>query len=249
MPLVAENGFLPDLDAIPEDAAERAKMMWLNYPNNPTGAVADLDFFNRVIAFARRHELLVAHDTPYIDVCYGGYIAPSILQVPGAEEWAVEFVSASKAYNMAGWRLGSAVGNPEVLDYIERYKSQKDTAHFEPVLHAGIQALTGDQGWIKERNRIYEKRIETIMAGLSAMGLDPVRPKAALYTWTRLPDGMDDVEFAGRLLNEAGVSVTPGSVFGERGRGYFRMSICISNERIVEAMDRMVAWMRTSMNE
>jgi LL-diaminopimelate aminotransferase len=249
MPLVAENGFLPDLDAIPEDAAERAKMMWLNYPNNPTGAVADLDFFNRVIAFARRHELLVAHDTPYIDVCYGGYIAPSILQVPGAEEWAVEFVSASKAYNMAGWRLGSAVGNQEVLDYIERYKSQKDTAHFEPVLHAGIQALTGDQGWIKERNRIYEKRIETIMAGLSAMGLDPVRPKAALYTWTRLPDGMDDVEFAGRLLNEAGVSVTPGSVFGERGRGYFRMSICISNERIVEAMDRMVAWMRTSMNE
>ena len=248
MPLVAENGFLPDLDAIPEDIAGRAKMMWLNYPNNPTGAVADLDFFNRVIAFARRHDLLIAHDTPYVDVCFGDYIAPSILQVPGAEEWAVEFVSASKAYNMAGWRLGSAVGNPEVLDYIERYKSQKDTAHFEPVLQAGIQALTGDQGWVKDRNKIYEKRIETIMAGLSAMGLDPIRPKAALYTWTRLPDGMDDLEFSTRLLDEAGVSVTPGSVFGECGRGYFRMSICISNERIVEAMDRMVSWMEKTKN-
>jgi LL-diaminopimelate aminotransferase len=144
---------------------------------------------------------------------------------------------------MAGWRLGAAVGNPEVLDYIERYKSQKDTAHFEPVLFAGIRALSGDQSWIAARNQVYAERIETIMTGLKAMGLDPVRPKAALYTWTHLPDGMDDVEVADRLLNEAGVSVTPGSVFGECGRGYFRMSICISNERIVQAMDRMIAWM------
>ena len=248
MPLVAENGFLPDLDAIPVDVAERAKLMWLNYPNNPTGAVADLDFFVRVIDFARNHKLLIAHDTPYVDVCYGDYIAPSILQVPGAEDWAVEFTSASKVYNMAGWRLGSAVGNPQVLEYMERYKSQKDTAHFEPVLYAGIKALTGDQSWVKERNLVYQERIETIMTGLTAMGLEPVRPKAALYTWTRLPDGLDDVDFAARLLAEAGVSVTPGSVFGDGGRGYFRMSICISNERILQAMDRMIVWMGKSAN-
>jgi LL-diaminopimelate aminotransferase len=243
MPLLAENGFLPDLDDIPRHVAGRAKLMWLNYPNNPTGAVADLDFFARAIDFARKYDLLIAHDTPYVDVCYGDYIAPSLLQIPGAEDWAVEFNSASKAYNMAGWRLGTAVGNAQVLDYIERYKSQKDTAHFEPVLYAGIKALTGDQSWVKERNLVYEERVETIMAGLAEMGLEPVRPKAALYTWTRLPGGLDDVDFANKLLAEAGVSVTPGSVFGASGTGYFRMSICIPNERIVQAMDRMVKWM------
>lgn len=244
MPLLEENDFLPDLDAIPPDIARRAKMMWLNYPNNPTGAVADLEFFERVVAFAHTYEILVAHDTPYVDVCFGDYVAPSILQVPGAMEVAVEFTSASKAYNMAGWRLGAAVGHPEVLSYIRKYKSQKDTAHFEPVLYAGIQALTGDQEWVSERNEIYYERIQTIMDGVRAMGLEPNTPKAALYTWTRLPPGVDDLDFCVRLLEEAGVSVTPGSVFGPTGAGYIRMSICIGNDRIREAMARMVIWMQ-----
>ncbi len=144
---------------------------------------------------------------------------------------------------MAGWRLGAAVGNPEILRYVRKYKSQKDTAHFEPVLHAGIRALTGDQEWVSERNQVYSDRIHTIMEGVRKMGLVPSTPKAALYTWTRLPQGVDDGSFCSRLLKETGVSVTPGSVFGPSGAGYIRMSICINKERIREAMDRMVVWM------
>jgi LL-diaminopimelate aminotransferase len=245
MPLLAENHFLPDLAAIPADIARRAKVLWLNYPNNPTGAVASREFFAEVIEFARTYDLLVAHDTPYVDVCYGGYRAPSILEIPGALDWAVEFNSLSKAYNMAGWRLGMAVGNPDVVGYIERYKSQKDTAHFEPALYAGIRALTGDQGWLEARNRTYERRLLVIRDALEEMGLDPNIPRAALYTWTPVPAGMDDVTFCERLLNEAGVSTTPGSVFGPAGRGYFRMSICTPEDRTRLAMQRMVAWMKT----
>lgn len=243
MPVLAENDFLPDLDAIPEDIANRAKMMWLNYPNNPTGAVADLEFFGKAVAFARRHNILIAHDTPYVDVCYGGYVAPSLLQVPGALDCTIEFNSASKAYNMAGWRLGSAVGNERALHFLSLYKNQKDTAHFEPVLYAGIQALTGDQAWIEERNRIYESRMAILMDGLRAMGLEANPPKAALYAWSRVPGGMDEVEFCARVLNETGVSTTPGTVFGKYGAGYFRMSVCIPEDRIRAAMSRMVDWM------
>lgn len=243
MPILAENGFLPDVEAIPDDVARRARILWLNYPNNPTGAVAPLEFFAAVVEFARTFNILIAHDAPYADICFGDYVAPSLMQVPGAFEVAVEFNSLSKAYNMAGWRLGSAVGNPQVLRYIETYKDQKDTAHFEPVLYAGIQALTGDQTWIKARNAVYEKRMSVIMKGLTEMGLSPAPPRATLYAWTRTPGGMDDVEFCDRLLAEAGVSTTPGSVFGRSGAGYFRMTVCIGEDRIAVAMQRMKDWM------
>ena len=159
---------------IPEEAARRAKIMWLNYPNNPTGAIAPLSFFEEVVEFARKYEILIAHDTPYCDVCFEGYRAPSILEVPGAIDYAVELNSLSKVYNMAGWRLGMAVGNPSVLRLIERYKSQKDTAHFEPVLYAGIQAMTGDQEWIFARNEIYEQRLAAIVPAYMAARKQPV---------------------------------------------------------------------------
>ncbi len=245
MPLLAENGFLVDFSAIPEEVARRAKLLWLNYPNNPTGAVAPLDFFVEAVGFARKYDLLLAHDTPYIDICYNGYRAPSLLQVPGALDYTVEFNSLSKAYNMAGWRLGMAVGNPDVIGYIETYKSQKDTAHFEPILYAGIHALTGDQAWTQERNAVYERRLLIIRDALEAMGLNPNIPQAALYTWTPVPDGMDDVTFCDWMLKEIGVSTTPGSVFGPTGRNYFRMSICTPEDRTREAMARMVGWVKS----
>ncbi len=244
MPLLEENGFLPDLDKIPADVAARAKVMWLNYPNNPTGAVAPLAFFQQAVDFALRYGILIAHDTPYSDVCFGGYRAPSILEVPEAMDCAVEMNSLSKVYNMAGWRLGMAVGNPEVLEYIERYKSQKDTVHFEPVLYAGIRAMLGDQDWALQRNKIYERRLAVILDGLREMGFEPIEPQAAMYTWTRTLPGMDDREFCERLLNEAGVSITPGSVFGQYGKNYFRMSICTPEDRTRQAMARMAEWVR-----
>ena len=247
LPLREENGFLPDLDAIPEAILGRAKILWLNYPNNPTGAIAPLEFFVKVVAFAKQHDLIIAHDAPYVDICYDGYDAPSILQVPGAFDVAVEFNSLSKAYNMAGWRLGMAVGNPEVIGYIESYKSQVDTSHFEPVLAGGIVALTGDQTWVQARNRIYQERRDAVVAGLRAMGLRLLVPQAALYAWARIPEGVDEFDFCARLLTDTGVSVTPGAVFGQYGQGFLRISFCTPQERLEEGMARMVNWMKGNL--
>ncbi len=247
LPLLAENGFLPDLDAIPADILSRAKILWLNYPNNPTGAIAPIEFFVKAVAFAKRHDFVIAHDAPYVDICYDGYDAPSILQVPGAMDVAVEFNSLSKTYNMAGWRLGMAVGNPEVVGYVESYKSQVDTSHFEPALAGGIAALTGEQAWVQDRNRIYQKRRDVVVAGLRAMGLQLHVPQAALYAWARIPDRIDGFDFCARLLEDTGVSVTPGAVFGQFGKGYLRISICIPQQRLEEGMARMVNWMQGNL--
>ena len=246
LPLLEENGFLPDLDSIPADILARAKILWLNYPNNPTGAIAPLEFFVHAVAFAREHDFMIAHDAPYVDICYNGYHAPSILQVPGAFDVAVEFNSLSKAYNMAGWRVGMAVGNPEVVGYIEAYKSQVDTSHFEPILAGGIAALTGDQTWIQDRNQIYQNRRDVVVAGLRAMGLKLLVPQAALYAWARVPEGVEEMDFCARLLEKTGVSVTPGPVFGNYGKGFLRISFCIPQARLEEGMARMVNWMNGS---
>ena len=243
MPLLAENGFLPDLNTISEDILRRAKILWLNYPNNPTGAVATLEFFQKAVSFARTYNLLIAHDAPYMDVCFDDYQAQSILQVPGAFEVAIEFNSLSKSYNMAGWRLGMMCGNPDVVQYVRTYKSQVDTSHFEPVLAAGIAALTEDQSWLNDRNAIYQERRDVIIDGLEKIGIQAHTPKAALYVWARVPEGGDDYEFCDRMLHEIGVSTTPGSVYGMNGKGYFRMSICTHVERLEEGIQRMMDWM------
>ena len=244
MPLLAENDFLVDLDAIPRDLANRAKLMWLNYPNNPTGAVAPYSFFEKVIDFAKAHQIIVAHDAPYIDLCFDNYTAPSILQVPGAMEIAVEFNSLSKAYNMAGWRVGMAAGKPEIIRLLKVYKSQVDTSLFKPIMAAAETALLGDQSWIEDRNKIYQRRRDITIETLKEIGFSVDAPKAAFYVWARIPDQFDDcVAFCDQLLNETGVSMTPGVVYGESGDGYIRISLVLPENRLIEAMARLRNWM------
>ncbi len=245
MPLLAENDFLPDLEAIPEAVAGRAKLMWLNYPNNPTGAIAPFAFFEQVIAFARKYKIVVAHDAPYVDVCFDHYRAPSILQVPGAKEVAIEFNSLSKTYNMAGWRVGMAVGNPELIRLLSIYKSQLDSSMFKPIMNAAEAALLGDQDWIVSRNQVYQQRRDVIVSTLLELGFKLQVPKASLYVWAQLPEGWEDsIAFCDRMLRETGVSITPGVVYGPSGAGYVRISLVTPVECLTEAMDRMSAWMK-----
>ncbi|MDZ4159421.1 MAG: aminotransferase class I/II-fold pyridoxal phosphate-dependent enzyme [Anaerolineaceae bacterium] len=244
-PLLRENHFLPDLDAIPQEIARKAKILWLNYPNNPTGAVAGLDFFEKAVEFAERYQILIAHDAPYTDVCFDGYRAPSILQVNGAKEVAVEFNSLSETYNMAGWRLGMVVGNPKVINLLNIYKSQVDSSHFKPVFDGGITALTGDQTWLEERNLVYQHRRDIIVSTLRSLGFTLDTPQAAIYVWAKLPpEAGDCVDFCDRLLRQTGVSTTPGVVYGAYGEGFLRISLGTPTPRIEEAMSRMCEWMK-----
>lgn len=243
MPLLQENGFLPDLNSIPQEIADRAKILWINYPNNPTGAVASLEFLSQAVDFGRKHQIVIAHDAPYTDVCFDGYIAPSILQVPGAKDVAIEFNSLSKTYNMAGWRLGMAVGNSQVISYLNTYKSQMDSSHFLPVLEAGVAALNGDQTWLVERNLIYKQRRDIVVQALKSAGFVVEPPPAAIYVWAGLPAGISDsIKFCDQLLEDTGVSMTPGIVYGEHGEGFIRISLGTATHRIQEAMDRLVHW-------
>ncbi len=243
MPLLKENNFLPDFDAIPEEVASEAKIMWLNYPNNPTGAVAGLDFFKKAVAFAKKYDILIAHDAPYCDLCFDGYEAPSILEVEGAKDVAVEFNSLSKTYNMAGWRIGMAVGNKEAIRLLANYKSQIDSSIFMPIMDAGQAALTSDQAWLEGRNKIYEERRNVVYQGLKEAGFEVDLPKAALYVWAKLPPKFDDpVKFCADLLIDTGVSMTPGVVYGPSGKDYIRISIVIPTDRITEAIDRLKDW-------
>jgi LL-diaminopimelate aminotransferase len=246
LPLTAENEFFPDLKDLPSEITRRAKIIWLNYPNNPTGAVADLAFFEKVVGFAHRHQLIVIHDAPYVEIGYDGYQAPSVLQVSGAREVAVELNSLSKSYNMAGWRLGMAVGNAAVIQYLHALKVKIDSFHFGPIQTAGAAALTGDQDWLDARNAIYQARRDAVVAGVNAVGLRANVPKSALYVWAELPAGTDDVQFCEQLVESTGVSLTPGSVFGESGGGYVRISLCTPVPKIDEAMARLAQWVKDS---
>lgn len=240
MPLYAERGFRPDLTGIPADVLDRAKMIWLNYPNNPTGAVVDLAFLREVVDFARRYDLLLCYDAPYTDVTYGDYTAPSVLQVEGAMEVAVEFNSLSKTFNMAGWRLGMAVGQPEALVALAQVKSNVDSGMFHPLQEAAVAALSIAPQWIAERNCLYETRLELIVKGLRDAGLDAAMPDAALYVWAGVPPELGAAEaFARTLLTETGVAVAPGSFFGAMGDEYIRVSATAPTDRIRQAMQRL----------
>ena len=245
MPLLPENDFLPDLDAIPVEIANKAKLMWLNYPNNPTGAIAPYSFLEEVVAFAKTHEILIAHDAPYLDICFDNFQALSILQVPGGKEVAVEFNSLSKLYNMAGWRVGMAMGNPDVIKLLCTYKSQLDSSHFKPVMKAAEAALLGDQDWIQDRNLVYQERRDIIVETLRELGFDLEVPKASIYVWAKLPKSWtDSTAFCDALLHETGVSVTPGNVYGKSGAGFIRISLVTPIERLTQAMERMKAWIK-----
>lgn len=239
LPLVGERDFLPDLYTIPADVADRAALMWLNYPNNPTGATADLPFLAGAVDFARRHSILLCHDAPYCDVTYDGYVAPSLLQVPGASEVAVEFNSLSKTFNMAGWRVGMAVGNAEALASLAQVKSNVDSGLFRPLQEAAVQALSAEPGWMQARNAVYRERLEMAVKGLTAAGLEASLPRAALYVWAQIPPGTDSETFALTLLEQTGVSLAPGSFFGPAGEGYVRLSVTAPTPRVREAMDRL----------
>jgi LL-diaminopimelate aminotransferase len=241
LPLTEENDFLPDLDSVPEDVARRAKVLWLNYPNNPTGAVADLDFFDRAVAFARRHDIAILHDGPYSEVAFDGYRPASFLEAKGAKEVGIEFHSLSKSYNMTGWRIGMAAGNPEIIDALMRVKSNLDSGIPQAIQRMAITALEGPQGCIAEHNAIYERRRDRLVAALSKLGLRLRPPKASLYLWARVPEGTTSVQFATRLLDEAGVVVTPGIGYGPTGEGYVRLSLTIPDDRLEEGVRRMEA--------
>jgi len=239
VPLPAENGFLPDLAAIPEDVVRAAKILWLNYPNNPTGATATLDFFEGVVAWARRHDVLVCHDNPYCDVTFEGYVAPSLLQVPGAMDCVLEFNSLSKTYNMAGWRVGMAVGNRQAVGALARTKTNIDSGIFRAIQDAAIVALDGDQTWLEGRNEIYRQRRDLILAALPELGMTANKTQASLYVWATIPEGYTSESFTTRLLEDVGVSIAPGTAFGSLGEGYVRISLGMSTERVREAMERL----------
>jgi LL-diaminopimelate aminotransferase len=240
LPLDAERAFRPDLTGIPAGVLDRAKVMWLNYPNNPTGAVADLAFLTEVVDFVRRHDLLLCYDAPYTDVTYGDYTAPSVLQVEGAMEVAVEFNSLSKTFNMAGWRLGMAVGQEKALGALAQVKSNVDSGMFHPLQEAAVAALSVEPSWIAERNRLYQTRLDLIVRGLRDAGIDAEMPDAALYVWAAVPAERGAAEtFARALLTETGVAVAPGPFFGASGEGYIRVSATAPTDRVREAMQRL----------
>jgi len=244
VPLQAEIGWLPDLASIPSEVAERAVLFWVNYPHNPTGAIAPLDFFKELVAFAREYDILLCHDAPYCDVTFDGYVAPSLLQVKGAKEVAVEFNSLSKTYNMAGWRVGMAVGNAQAIEALALVKSNVDSGVFRPIQEAAAVALTGDQSWIVERNQVYRQRRDLVLEALQEVGMEAETPMAGLYIWAKVPEGTTSEEFCTALLEEQGVSLGPGSFWGRQGEGYVRISIVQPAERIEEAMGRLRRFMR-----
>lgn len=239
VPLLEKNDYLPDLESIPAGVLSKARLLWLNYPNNPTGASTELDFFQRAVEFARKHDLVIIHDTAYAEVYFDEFRPPSILQVPGAKEVAVELHSMSKTYNMAGFRVGMLAGNAELVDAVGRLKSNIDSGMFRPIQYAAIAALELPESWILERNAVYRRRRDVLVDGCIALGMRTQRTRAGLYVWAAVPDGFSSRGFTDWLFEQTGVFITPGSNFGQAGEGYVRISITETEERLRMAIERM----------
>jgi len=245
MPLKEERDFLPDLDRIPAYILKGARLLWINYPNNPTSAVADLDFFNKVVKFARQHDLVVCHDGPYSEVAFDGYQPVSFMQAEGAREVGVEFHSLSKTYNMTGWRIGMVVGNTAMVDALKRLKSNLDSGIPQAIQYAAIEALTASQDCIQEHNAIYQRRRDLVIEMLTNIGLEARVPKASLYVWAKVPEGYTSMDFAADLLEKVGVAVTPGVGYGKNGEGYVRLSLTIPDVTLVKGLSRLAGWRNT----
>ncbi len=241
LPLSEKNGFLPDFEAVPGEIAGRSKLMFLNYPNNPTAACADASFFKQAVDFAGENDLLISHDNPYSELAYDGYRAPSILEVPGAKDHCIEFHSLSKTFNMTGWRIGFAVGNRDAVAALVKVKTNIDSGAFEAVQLAAITALRSDMSSVREACRIYEKRRDLLLKGLRSLGLDAQKPKATFYIWAGLPEGESSLEYSTRLLEETGIMAAPGIRFGDAGEGYVRFAFTRGDDVIAEAVKRMEA--------
>jgi LL-diaminopimelate aminotransferase len=242
LPLLKQNNYLPDLESIPQDVLAKSRLLWLNYPNNPTTACADRDFFERVVGFAHRYHLVIVHDMAYAEVFFDDFRPMSILQIPGANEVAVELHSLSKTYNMAGFRIGMLVGNAELINGVGRLKSNIDSGIFRPIQYAAIEALHLPGAWIQQRNAIYRRRRDLLADGCNAIGMQASTSKAGLYIWASIPKSFlytSSRDFTSWLFDKTGVLITPGTNFGDRGEGYVRISITAPEERIKTALERM----------
>ncbi len=241
LPLIRENDYLPQFEQIPPDVAAAAKLMFLNYPNNPTGAVADLKFFEQAVEFARRHNILVCHDAAYSELVYDGLRPLSFLEAAGAKQVAIEFNSLSKTFNMTGWRIGYAVGSAEALEVLGRFKTNIDSGLFKAIQNCGIEALTNPSrdGFINALRELYRQRREIVISALKRLGWPEPASRGAFYIWAPVPKGFSSEEFVTGLLDETGVVVTPGRGFGEHGEGYFRIALTVEAGRLQEAMERI----------
>ena len=239
MPLTEENRYLPRFDFIPEEVLRKAKLMFINYPNNPTGAHADDETYTRALDIAAKYDILVCHDAAYSEIAYDGYNPRSILEFDKDKKYSVEFHSLSKTYCMTGWRIGFAVGNTDAIYNLGKLKTNIDSGVFQAIQYAGIEALTGNQDSVAEMKRTFQKRRDLVVDGLQSVGVTVERPRATFYIWAKVPKGYNSADFCEKMIEEAGIVVTPGSGFGEEGEGYFRISITINEERIREAIKRL----------
>jgi LL-diaminopimelate aminotransferase len=239
VPLREEDGFLPRFDRISSDAARRSKVLWLNFPGNPTAAVCELSLFEDAVAFAVEHDVLLAHDAAYSEITYDGYLAPSVLQAPGARDIAIEFGSLSKTFNMTGWRIGWAVGSPQAVEALGRVKTNIDSGIFNALQRAGIAALEGPQECVAEMVATYQRRRDVLVDALRGAGWPVPTPRGSIYIWARVPEGHDSVGFSELLLERAGVFVTPGSGYGPSGEGYVRLSLTVPDDRLEEGAIRI----------
>lgn len=237
------ESFLPCLDDVPSDILQSSRILWVNYPNNPTGAVADLAFYQKAVDFCIEHDILLASDNPYVDVTYDNYVAPSVMQATGAQHYAVEFFSFSKSYNMAGWRLGAVVGSSDAISNLLKIKSNIDSGHFIAIYQAGITALKADlDEWMAHRNAIYQRRRDKIIAALDDIGLTARTPQASLYIWARTLHDTDAAQYVTEARQQAHVSLAPGIAYGPGGENYIRISVSVPDERLSVALDRLKTW-------
>ncbi|TET52867.1 MAG: LL-diaminopimelate aminotransferase [Actinobacteria bacterium] len=239
MPLLDENKFNPDFSTIDENIARQAKLMWLCYPNNPTGAIAKDNLFEEAIRFAKKNDIAICHDNPYSEITFDGYIAPSFLQYEGAKDMGIEFNSLSKTYNMTGWRIGYVVGNARIIEALGRVKTNVDSGIFNAVQLAGIEALNGSQESVEEMRKIYKKRRDMVVSTLKDIGLAVEEPKATIYVWVPVPEGYTSESFATHILEKASVVVPPGNAYGPSGEGFIRISLTTKDDRLEEALKRI----------
>ncbi|MEA2461463.1 MAG: LL-diaminopimelate aminotransferase [Actinomycetota bacterium] len=239
LPLLEENDFKPDLDAISEDVLARAKVLWLNYPSNPTAATVERDFFERAVEFCLQYDLLLAHDAAYTEITFDGYVAPSVLEVPGAMECAVEFHSLSKTYNMTGWRIGWVAGAPIAIEAIKRLKTNIDSGIFDAVQRAGIAAIEGPQDYLAECVERYRHRRDLLCDGLKSMGVIVEPPRGSIYVWAPVPEGHTSESYTTFLLDKADIVVAPGTGYGPSGQGFVRFSLTLADDRLEEGVERL----------
>ena len=239
LPLVPELGFVPDLEAVDSETAAKARLLFINYPNNPTGAIVPEGFFERVVDFAREHDVLVVHDAAYTETCFDGYVAPSFLATPGAREVGVEVFSLSKGYNMTGWRTAAIAGNPEAVEAYWKLKTNIDSGMSEFVQLAAAQALDDGDAIPREMSEVYARRRDLVVGALREIGVDVASPQATIYIWAPVPDGHTSASYCELVLEESGVVVSPGAAYGPNGEGFFRISLTVSDERLTEAVERL----------